>query len=577
MTRSTFNKLWWGIWATIVAAGLGMIGITAGQIASGQATPAVPTTQLVIPPSTQPTTVTISTTITITGAPLPGTPVVQGPATQPSTQPATQPAPVKMAMGVNLAANDPWQTDAPWADVAHRMTGWFQGSTDPALKYDAQGYPQGPAWSQCWLYGYPAGKYHLHFAAASSDVLAVSGKGFENLRTVAPNTFEADVTFASGEFCRFRVTGPVSDVHLYAPDAVSGQTFRPAFLAALKPFKVVRTMPWTRPNADMPRPDMNKPVDLATNKPAWPISWGMRNLPGSYDQTSKEVALEYQFQLAKESGCTLWLNTYWGEDDDSLTRKAQLAASYNLPGLIVEPMGNEPWNTGGGYQGNDIRKAGQAAGFPGDINQAGAKYAAAQGAHVAAIFRSILGNKVKVVFSGQAVWGAWMSDGLSSVPAGTYDAGVVAPYFQSVTALTAASTPADIEAGCSAWISGPLATGLAQNWSACSANGSALWAYEGGPHLLPVTAVSGVPMQDTPQAQATFAADPITAFQLDPAMGRCCDQLFAVSAANHVSEFTYFYLVGYWGRSGYWGAKQFLTDPDGPKGQAIQRAIAAGN
>ena len=95
--------------------------------------------------------------------------------------------------------------------------------------------------------------------------------------------------------------------------------------------------------------------------------------------------------------------------------------------------------------------------------------------------------------------------------------------------------------------------------------------------MLAVTNVSSVPLQDTAQAQAAFAADPITKFQTDPAMGRLYEQLFAVCLQNQVTEFTHFYVCGYWGRGGYWGAKQFLTDADGPKGTTLLKWAAANN
>lgn len=496
---------------------------------------------------------------------------VSAPASQPTfpaTQPVTQPAPVKMAIGTNVTANDPWQTYAPWCDVTHLATGWTAGGNDPAIVYGPGGYPQTPAFSHLWLYAYPPGPYHLHFAAATSDVLSIAGKSIANLKAVSPGVFEGDVTFASGDFVNFRATGPVSDVHLYAPDAVAGQTFRKAFTDALRPYKAVRLMPWARPNAEMDKGGVH----------TWPLQWAQRNLPGNWDQTSREVALEYQFQLAKESGCIPWINLYWGEDDDAITHTAQMAASYGFPTIIVEPMGNEPWNMGGGYQGNEIRKAGQAAGLAGDLNVAGARYTAQQGAHAAQVLRAVLGNKVKVVFSAQATWGAWAKDGLTFVPAGSFDAASVAPYFNNATALPATATVADWEASSATWINTILDNGLGENQAAAQAAGAELWCYEAGQSYFPLMAnPPNVPIQDTAANLAAFNADFITKFQTDPAMGRLYDLLFATCRKHNVTLCTHFYLCGYWGRSGYWGAKQFLTDPDNAKTQALGRAIAAGN
>jgi hypothetical protein len=499
-----------------------------------------------IPPSTQPTSLTITVALA---------PVVES--LSPADAPATQPA---LVMGTNLTANDPWQTDAPWCDVTHRMTGWYKGSQDPPAQYGPGGYPQTPMFSHCWLYGYPTGIYHLHWEGGSN--LTVSGKTIQNI--VADGAGQSGtVTLAAGEFFKFRTSGPVANVHLYSPDAPPGQTFRPALLAAIKQggYKIIRMMPWGRVNKDEGR--------------AWPTTWAKRVLPTDWDQTTREVAMEYQFQLAKEAGCAPWINTYYGEDDDALTQTAQLAKTYGFQTVIVESQ-NEYWNQGGMYQGNQIRNEALAAGTygTGDPNVAGARRAASIGANAGKIFRDVLGkDHVKVVFGAQAVWGAWAHDGLSYVPPGSFDVVAVAPYFQPADPIANGASIDQIEASCSKWLSTVVDKGLAENYAAAKAAGAELWTYEGGQHLLPLMAnAPSVPLQDTLQNQINFKADPMTMIQTDPAIGRLYDQLFAICKKNHVTEFTHFLLIGYWGRSGYWGAQLKLGDPDNPKTLAIQRA-----
>lgn len=543
----------------IIAAVMLCAGIAHGQTTQPSAI------NVTIPASTQPTTVTLTTTIAVSQ--------VTSASVTPATQPTSQPA-AKMAIGTNIGGNDPWQTGSPWCDIAHQMSGWTAGSADPKTVYDANGYPQTPAFAHCWPYGYPSGKYHAHWSG-SQTALNIAGKTLSPVAEGA-GAWGSDVTFNSGDFVNLRATGPISDVHLWTPDApqpYGSQTFRPAFIAALKPYKYVRLMPWARVNGEMQ-------ADPVTGKPAWPLQWSQRTLPTNWDQTSKEVALEYQFELAKESGCIPWIVTYYGESDDAVTQTATLARSYGFSLIVVEG-GNEWWNQGAGYQGNLIRNDALAAGTYGatDPNVAGARRAASLGANVVKIFRGVLGaSHVKGVFGAQAAWGAWASDGLSYAPAGSFDAVAVAPYFNNVSALPATATMSDWENSCSTWINTILDSGLAQNQAAAQAANVELWTYEAGQSLFPLMAnAPQVPLQDTAANQTAFTADLMTVFQSDPAMGRLYDQLFAVCRKHNVTEFTHFLLAGYWGKSGYWGAKQMLTDPENAKTQAISRAIAAGS
>src|SRR6185437_11108420 len=123
------------------------------------------------------------------------------------------------------------------------------------------------------------------------------------IQNVAPDGAgqSGSVTFQSGEMLKLRCTGPVANIHIYAPDAPPGQTFRPAFINAIKQggYKIIRMMPWARVNKD-------------SDSRVWPVKWAQRALPTDWDQTSREVALEYQFELAKEAGCAPWINTYYG-------------------------------------------------------------------------------------------------------------------------------------------------------------------------------------------------------------------------------------------------------------------------
>ncbi|HXE55810.1 MAG TPA: hypothetical protein VN541_22490 [Tepidisphaeraceae bacterium] len=469
-------------------------------------------------------------------------------------------------LGTNLSANDPWSTAAPWCDVAHQMTGWYKARKDqPPLQYDDNGYPQGPAMCHLWLYAYPTGTYHLHYRAARN--FWVSGKRVRNLHTTADGAREADVDFKTDEFIRFEVDGPVSDVHLYAPDAKPGQMFRDAFLNYLRPYAVVRLMTWCK---------INNGGD-GSGPP--PIHLSNRVKATDWDQTTRGVAYEFQAELCREAGVQPWANVPYGADDEYIAAEATCfaprAGSQDQPFQTVRwEYGNELWNTTLGPQGMQIRKDADPNVYgPGDPNQRGARRAAALTAHAGAIARRVLGkDHALVVFGAQAAWNAWASDGLAFAKPGDIDVLAVAPYFQP-TWKTPIKNVSDMLASCDQWITTVIEPGLTQNKAAADKYGCAFEAYEGGQHLMPANR-HGNP-EGNPQQRQEFANDLSTLAQNDPQMGALYDRLFAVSRQHGIRLFCHFLVIGPWNRWGYWGLYPRTGDPDGVKAAAVKRAMAA--
>jgi hypothetical protein len=483
-----------------------------------------------------------SVTVTLDGASIPAT----QPATQPTTipsQPQTPPPTPTIAgpgpwLGMNLEANNPWQTSAPWCDVTHQMTGWY-AVDNTTVTYDPNGYPAGGhAKCHLWLYSYPPGTYHVHwdgpgpfFVTAKTIVnVAVEGAGHGG-----------DVTFNSGDYIELYAQGPVTNVHLFTPDSgwqlVNGvptapRLYRDVFLAQVHPWHFIRLMPW---------------------------------------------CYEFMAELAREANlAAVWVNCPYGADDGYITAMAQ--AFVGCPAEIDFEYQNELWNTGNGYQGNLIRADAQAAPpgtyGSGDINQLGARRAAALTAHAGAIVRQVLGaNHVKIIFGAQATWNAWAADGLGFLKPGDIDVLAVAPYFQP-TGLDPVDTVANIEASCLKWIDTVTAPNLALNSQVAQKYGCDFWAYEGGQHLITGNPAvpQGVMLQFNATQIAAFNADLYTLTQADPGMGTLLDHLFAVAKKNGITRFQYFLLIGDWGKSGYWGVYRNVGDPDNAKALACKRA-----
>lgn len=521
--------------------------------------------------TTQPITITPTTqpqTVTITVGALPPIPPAPAP-----TVITVQAAPKPMAIGTNVAPNDYWNTCGMWCDVTHQFTGWYpQPSNGPVITYDANGYPaavaNGAARAHTFLYGYPTGTYHLHWAGPQSAMTCV-GRTLNNLKaeTSPSNGWGADITANAGDMVILQTSGGISDVHLTAPDATAGQTFRNAYLNILKPYKVIRLMPLEKVNGD----------------PAtWPVPGTKRSgrtLPTAWDQTTNEVALEYQAELCREAGCIPWVCCYYGDSDANIAATAQIFAGFPL---VYCEMQNELWNQGGGYQGNLIRSDAQKAGIygTGDINQLGARRAASLAAHVGSIFRQVLGSShVKVVFGAQATWNAWASDGLGFLPPGQIDLLAVAPYF-GWNQVPANPTVEQVLAGADLWITTILDPGLKANAQVARQYGCDFGAYEAGQSFFPqMQGPPSMTQQPANAAQlAAFNADVCTLAQSDLMMGTTYDLLFATCRAEGMTLCCHFMAVGYWGSAGYWGAVQVTGDPPNAKTQAISRAItAAGN
>ena len=490
------------------------------------------------------------------------------PASSPSTTPTPTPAPVvvKLAIGTNVPANDVLQGVGAWCDVTRQCSGWY-GVNGATLTFDANGYPAtvtgGQAGSWTYLYALPSGNYTLSWKGRQ-NALAVQGKTIANITSDNAGGWTATVAFATGERCEFRSSGGISSVRLLSPDAVAGKTFRDAYLALLKPYKVIRLMPMQRANG------VGLPPVLHTGLP--------RVTPAQWDQTTWEVAAEHLAELCKEAGCVPWICVPYGATDALIQDLAGVFST--LPGCIWE-YGNELWNTGPAYQGNQIRNDAVKLGtFGTDPNVAGAKYHATLTAHMGQLVKAIIPS-AKIVFGAQATYEAWAQNGLTSLPVGAVDALAVAPYFQQCDGDPVSTVP-QVLTSCQKWIDTILAPGLTKNAAAAKAYGCAMWGYESGQSLIPNgTNAPPVELQwqadISPTQYAAYRADPMRAAQDDVGMGTLYDHLFQTCLSAGMTLACHFMVVSNWGRSGCWGARQQTTDPDTVKSQAIARAIAAGN
>lgn len=525
---------------------------------------------LVLAQTTQPVVVTVTPSTQPSQIPI----LVNVPATVIQINPAPTPAPTtRMAIGTNIDANDYTSGSARWADVTRQFSGWFGIAGNTVTTWDSNGYPltisnNGQARAFTYLYGdYPPGPYAVSWTGGQNALTFTGGKVIGNVQPNGPNSWRGTVTFSNGDRCEVQQSGGVNNIHIISPDAVPGRAFRDSYLAKLTPYKVLRLMPMERVNGT------GLPPVLHT-------TWSQRVTPDQWSQTSWEVALEYQAELCRETGCIPWVCIPYGADDDCIARTAQVFASFPL--IYVE-MGNENWNQGPAYQGNVIRNDAIAMGIYGtnDPNVAGARRAAELSARVGKIFKQTIGaSHVRTVFGAQAAWDAWARDGLGWLKPGDVDCLAIAPYFQPVNWINNPTVP-QVLASCDQWIDTVLVPGIGANVKAATAYGVPTVAYEGGQHLLPSVKAPSTEFQWSaelsPAEWAAYLADPYRQAQFDPGIGQTYDHLFRVERDAGIVLSCHFMTFGSWGRSGWWSLYQTPNSPEYPKSQALQRAISLGN
>lgn len=490
------------------------------------------------------------------------------------TPPPPPPPAAKMLIGTNVANNKTDTGDANWADITNRMTGWYpNGSTKQSdITYDANGYVAsvangGQAAAHTFIIGYPSGTYKVAWKGAA-NALSIVGKTLANITGDEAGGYTATVQLDSGQWVKLLTSGGITKLSIFAPDANPGQVYRDAYLNTLRPYAVIRLMDLQQTNG-VGLPSVVRNV------------WANRVLPTQWGaQTQYEVALENCLELCKEAGTIPWVNLPYNADDAFINGAATMVKQYGFTAAYFE-YGNELWNTGPVYQGNQIRTDGIAAGLATDPNVAGARLAAKLTARAGKMIKAIF-PAAKIVYGGQAVWDAWASDGLHSLQPGDVDVLAVAPYFGPVGGDDV-STVQKLHDSCLKWINTALAQGLQANAAVAKSYGCDYVAYEGGQSLEDVV-VTKAPSNELQwnaelnQADFnTYLTDPARAIQTDPLMGDLYDAMFAVSKAAGITLFNHFMSISNWGRFGFWGLRQQLTDPSNPKSDAVNRAIAAGN
>lgn len=235
---------------------------------------------------------------------------------------APEPVVVRTNIGINLAPHRYYSTERPFNDLAKQMSTWqwtpLRGAwaSAPPQPLDSTGYPTSIAAGVFggivldMHAGLPLGPYQY----SPIDGLTVDGR--------------SDGKFNKTHRVIIRVNSPLaSPIRIHEEwDADYGTFYKP-FVDRTKQFGTIRFMDWSQTNVDRS------------------ISWKDRVSPDWYTQADREVAWEYQFEIAQTCDANAWICIHHQADDVYVRQLAKLAKLIwkSQRRLIVEHS-NEVWN-----------------------------------------------------------------------------------------------------------------------------------------------------------------------------------------------------------------------------------------
>jgi hypothetical protein len=252
-------------------------------------------------------------------------------------------------IGVNLEGVSDWARSAMFVDLMKSSRRWGSVATpwDERAATDPDGWPTQDAGIVVSTIGGPtpqdptapymtAGTYKLSFAGkATVNTIASPGVAIRNVVYDAmSNTSAADVvvdTRAAQLFLTFTNTnGGVRAVQLLSPGYEgTNQTFTNQFIASLAPFSTLRFKDFLSID--------NNPIG----------TWSDRTLPSHYSQAVPAGgAWEYVIELANLTGNDIWINVPVSADDDYITQLATLLKARLKPSIhVYVEFSNEVWNS----------------------------------------------------------------------------------------------------------------------------------------------------------------------------------------------------------------------------------------
>jgi hypothetical protein len=477
-------------------------------------------------------------------------------------------------LGVNIENVADWSRSTMFADAMKHSRHWFRAnaSIDERAPVDADGWPTGDAGVTVMVnVPHMAGTYELSFSGRAN----VEAVGNIDLTTrvqdmvydAGTNTSTAKVVLGPDETNLFLVftgtSGGVRNVKLMRPGYLPTDTFSRPFLDRLAIFQVLRFMGYSYTN-DNPQ-----------------VNWSDRTLPTSASQQSPAgAAWEYVIELANLTGKDLWINIPDQATDDYVRQLARLFKRNLAPDrkLYIE-WSNEVWNDifdqthrNYGTTNAEVATGRSNLNYDGETNPVYLAWrrTARRAKEVSDIFRSVFGDaammtRVRPVLAGHLARPVVIIQGLEFIanvfgpPSRYFYAIAPALYFDidndndKRTDLTVDQIFAELPAKVAALKENVLLyTVWAQYYKLKN------MAYEGGPGLA-----------GSENLDAKLAAN------RDPRMKNLIVQLYNDWFSAGGDLFMYVSLTSKWGQYGSWGLNDDITQPTGPKWEAVSHIHAS--
>ncbi len=317
-----------------------------------------------------------------------------------STAQAAKPTPG--TIGINLNALYSAGEEIPFVDVFKMSAPWAlhkggsaNGQGEPPLDSNGWVTSLGPGdYAETSIFTgstghYPAGSYTLTYEGKGT--LEVRGVGV-TVTAQTPGHMVLDVKPSpdgrtNGIEIRETATDPavpIRNIRVLLPGFTAepkGNPFNPAFIALLRPFKLIRFIGWSHVNRSETEAWSDaRPVTYATQASGATI---LRKLSG--------VALEYQIQLANLLHADPWFLVPLKANDDYVRRMAMLIHQQLDPKLhpYVE-LSNEVWNEHF-PEAAYAKQRGSEAGLDPDPTKALVKWYTGHAVHVFDMWRDVYG------------------------------------------------------------------------------------------------------------------------------------------------------------------------------------------
>jgi hypothetical protein len=515
------------------------------------------------------------------------------------------------AIGMNLAPNQFWGSNAPFIDrfkfaplfKAKDMAG--KPLPAEAIATDANGYPLAmPAGTREISTGIQldpidqpvSHRYVLTYSGSASFRLfparvIKTEPGRITFEYIRPNSAELQVNISAID-----ARDHPHDIHVVRDDQqalfAAGQVFNPIFLQKVRGWSTVRMMDW-----------------LNTNDSA-PVDWAKRPTPASMSWTARGIPLEVAVRLANQAHSNLWLNVPTLADDNYVRHMAELVKAQLDPDRKAYfEYSNEVWNWGfkashiAQHEGN--RLWGKDANGDGRIDDddkaenygpGWLTWYGLRSAQVASVVKQVFAGadrkRVMTLLSCQTGWTDTSNavlDGVGRAKLGTvaelFDAFAITTYFggdigrqksgPDLETLLGwarggeagmAAAFAHLRSGSGMSIASPLSN-LPKTYQFFSklaaANKLKLVAYEGGAHLT---------AQSIPRDQSAEIVDFIKRLMNDPRMGDLYKQMIADFGAAGGSELVAYNDIGTANIYGYWGVLDSVYQDGSPRYDALKAA-----